>query len=634
MIDPISFNTNAVQQSFDVSLAGVQTAYFTQGAVLFDQTGARLFTFNGKVTAMAYIHDRLLVAIDGDGIFFVDPAENFALLGNYPLADTVNKLVVDNDRLLVLTTDSAGTSRQLGMAIAGNSLREMINLNKAGVVDAVLNRHKFYLVQDSVIETYDRDFVLQGTLSRHNGIQSLRFVDETAYIATLAGDLYVINTSGERKFALNIAADKLLSLPGQLLAISTTEQQLQIVDIRDPQQPDMVGRLAHDIGSNVASTTISHGVLWLPSGAEVQLVANTAEAYTRYQPQRSRGKVSQVSIDNGMAISAAEHYGSIFHQAFTSNEQNDQVYPSPAYSAFVSKVAIKGEDYYLLKNQFKQIVKRGRNSSAESIVLSGQQFTDFIVTDTGVVAVAGDTLYFAGGNTITVASGDDIIALVAVGEVIYASTSAGVVYKVSVDDAHGPLVESIFTSALPINHLATDNDHLFYAVANSLHQYNLTNKQDQSVTFATDVLSVDFTGGAAWAAVNNEVYRISLTDWQQPVLVNTQASTLFDLAIDGDQLMLAMGVDGARIIQLSAQVNLASPALATPVAGFTYKQGQFINLSLADSSAVAAVSYYINGDLVSTNASKPFNTRLQVPALLQNGNARIVQVVVRPRICR
>ena len=90
------------------------------------------------------------VAIDGDGIFFVDPAENFALLGNYPLADTVSKLVVDNDRLLVLTDNN----RQLGMTIAGNSLTEKVTLTKSTVVDAVLNRHQFYLVQNNVIEEH------------------------------------------------------------------------------------------------------------------------------------------------------------------------------------------------------------------------------------------------------------------------------------------------------------------------------------------------------------------------------------------------------------------------------------------------------------------------------------------------
>src|SRR5207244_11421229 len=126
--------------------------------------------------------------------------------------------------------------------------------------------------------------------------------------------------------------------------------------------------------------------------------------------------------------------------------------------------------------------------------------------------------------------------------------------------------------------------------------------------------SLATSAGSLWAAVDHDVYRLDATAaWTQPAPSWTSPRILRGMAARDDRVFLTHGAFGVSLVDTNDAELGASPALYGPAAGsaFAYRQG--IALALADASGVNAVRYRINGQVVASVATAPFETVVPAP---------------------
>lgn len=430
-------------------------------------------------------------------------------------------------------------------------------------------------------------------------------------------------------FKLGVNADRLLSLQGDLLALSSEKQTIEIIDVRDSALPVITGRFKTNVSTNVSQALISAGQLWMGGreGYVYDLVRQSGTTSLIYQPPVPRGFVKDAALQGGVFTTAADYYGAITYKQNSAGEWSEKVHPAP-YAQSATQVEVEDRIRYLLQPDFLRVIALNEFNQ-ESIILAGQPFSQLTVTDTMVVASAGNTLYMASRTnpqvkaSLAIGAGDAIEAITGVGNTLYVSTAAGILYRV---DTKGlPLdttvvdITSILNSAEPLRHIAVDGDYIYYAVADVLHKLRLHDLNDTVLIMPGVISAIHSAVGRVWVGVQNQLHLVDASSMQ--LTTNNISTTANITSIDSefDRVQIAQGADGMLVYRTALDWMSANPSLATPVMNKVYSQGQRIDLSMVDTDAVRTVRYLINGKQVSMSDQQPFTQNIAVPADLRNG---------------
>lgn len=450
------------------------------------------------------------------------------------------------------------------------------------------------------------------------------------YAVEADGDLHVFDKNLKQQFfKLGVKANKLLSLQGDLLALSPENQTIEVVDVRDSALPVITGRFKTNVSTDISNALITAGQLWM-GGSEGYVYNLTRQAGTTsllYQPQVARGFVKDAAIQGGVMVTAADYYGAITYKQNIAGEWLEKVHPAP-YAQSTTQVEVQGRTRYLLQPDFLQVIALNELNQ-QSVILSGQPFSQLTVTDKLIVASVGNTLHMASRSnpsvkaTLDIGAGDAIEALTGIGNTLYVSTAGGILYRVETKglplDSTVVDITSILNSIEPIRHMSLDGDHIYYAVADVLHKLRLHDLNDAALIMPNVISAVHSASGRVWVGVQNQLNLVDANTMQ--LTGNTLSTTANITSIDSefDRVLIAHGADGILVYRVALDWLSANASLATPIMNKVYSQGQRMALSMVEHNAIRSVRYLINGKQVSISQQQPFNQNIAVPADLRNG---------------
>lgn len=615
VIDPIGLSAEAESRPFQAGLADIGDAWFAQGRTLYDIAGQPRVTLESTVNAMDHLGDRLILALNDIGIVVVDPADEYRVLSRKPVAGHVSRLTVADNRALALIDGDL-----YGYTIAGNAVEAAGDITANGrVLDILARADRFVVLSSEEIRLVSGDF---QTVQRLTGaFTALVQGDRHLFAATVDGKLLVIDENfSSRRFDLGLKADRLLRLQGDLLALApdseTEAGRLQLVDVRNPRQPETIGSLAVELGRDVSRAFVAGGRIWIGDspGAVTSLEPKPGAPELLYRSSRPRGNIRQVVLEDGTYLAAADHYGAVTLQQTDGGAWVERVHPA-AFTFGTHAVAAAGEMRYLLQQDFRRVLALDP-AGRETVVFKGAPFSHLLLTEEKVVVAAGPTLYLASRDlahkdTVVVSAGDDIVSLAAAGESLLAGTVNGSVYRVDVGNfpIFQPEIQTtaILNAAEPIRRMTSDGDYLYYGMGSLLHRLRLRDLADEYLDLGRFVGPVTMGAGALWVAAGNEIYRIDATGpWQAtPAAFLTAEHTVTALDAAHDRLLLGQGAYGLAVYQLSQQTLGSSAALYAPAANRVFVQTELIPLSLTDIGGINAVRYRIAGESVAVRTSPP-----------------------------
>jgi hypothetical protein len=293
---------------------------------------------------------------------------------------------------------------------------------------------------------------------------------------------------------------------------------------------------------------------------------------------RPRGDMRDVATSDGIYLAAANYYGAVTYSQDADGEWHEDVH-GPFMDA-TRQVAIKGDTRFLMQPDRLQVVALLRNGTT-STVFSGKAWSQLVLAEHALVVSAGDTLHFAAlddfnvKRAVIVHPGDTIEALASSGEAVYAATSAGVIHRVQSGALHAgsgqdARVDLVIATPQPVRLLATDGDHLYYALGRDVHRLRLSDRQDDVITLDAPISAINYGDGRLWLAMQNRVKVVDVHAWVLlPGDVVASPALVHALDTSHDQLLLGLGSDGASLHDLPQSLLASSAALASPVAGST-----------------------------------------------------------------
>ncbi|MFN2226831.1 MAG: Ig-like domain-containing protein, partial [Anaerolineae bacterium] len=629
VIDPFVPNTGVQTLGFQAALPDVGRAWFARGRALYDGNDQQLAQLDAPITALDHLGDRLILALSDVGIVVVDPADGYRVLSNHPVTGAITRIRVADNRLLTLVDGILQ-----GYSISGNAVDEMTVVGVNGPVRDIQARGSgFVVLTQSEMVRLDGDFTITQRIE--GAFTALAQCGRYLFAADAGGRLHVLSADldQDRTYDLGLTADRLLPLQGDLAALNRNGR-MQIVDIRDPLQPVLIGAFTIDHQGSVDQSIIAGGRLFIggDSGPVITLQRGGGIAATElYKTEKARGNSIGLAATEGRFIAAAEHYGAILLSRQGDGQWREQVYPS-AYTVATRAVAARDGIFYLMQSDMNRVISLRPDNGAftEQVVLSGTHFDHLLVTDDRIVAAAGDTLYIARiddpgiNDTVQVSAGDPIEALAAAGDSLLVATAGGTVFRV--DTGPFPIdhprirINTVTSAAEPIRLMASDNDYLYFALGAVAHRLRLSDLDDQYLDLGQTIDALALSPGRLWIGQGNEITGLDTHQWTAAAVAHlTMDHGVTDLVCENDQLAVATGAFGLALYQLPLGQIGASGALRLPTENTVYQQNQTITLKPWRTAGINAVRYAVNGEQRAVRTSAPFEANFPVPAELRNG---------------
>ncbi|MCG8590322.1 MAG: hypothetical protein MJE66_13620, partial [Proteobacteria bacterium] len=641
IVDPFRL-VPAAPRAFDAALADVGDTWVGNGRVLEDRAGTALVTLDSEITALAHMGDRLAVGLRALGIQVLDPANGFEVLSELRLAGEVEDFVVADDRALAIVDGGV-----VGFTVAGNAIENAAPVAglRGRALQVQAEGENFVVLTERQIARVGADFSL---LAESAG----RF---TA-LAQRADALFAVRSDGrvrvlDAQFAatdlgMGVRAERLVPYAGYLLALSSADAVVTVLDARVPSQTSLVGRFPVDLGADTSAAVVSGGQLWVggAAGARFDLVPGASPARIRYRTQGLKGEVASVAAGGGRFVGGGGAYGAVLLDVDAAGRVDERAYPAP-FSVATTDVGVAGSFRYLLQPDFQRVLRLAPDDTAEP-VLEGQPFQRLAVGDQWVAAAAGSQLYLTRADDlgaqgqVEVATGVDVVAMVSLGDTVYVSDSSRTVQAIQ----PGPLpVQShlirrrvlVNAPSAPIDLLAATGDHLFYADADMLHRLDLGTGEDLVVDVSdTEVISaLHVARGRVFVGLGSSV-RVLRADTLalDPDFVLTGDSRVEAIATDHNHLFVGQGGDGVWFAELPPDLLGASPALASPAVDQIFVQGEKLMLSLRETQGLVAARVFVDTERVidgstvelreqvGVRTEAPFALEVLVPPTLRNGN--------------
>ncbi|MGD9170991.1 MAG: Ig-like domain-containing protein, partial [Candidatus Thiodiazotropha sp.] len=432
VVDPLRITLSSTSQPYAAALPDIGAAWFGVGRNLVDLNAQTQATLESDITAIAHLGDRLLLALNSIGLVILDPADEFRVLTTHALSGEVTRLAVNDDRAIAIID-----GRPMAFLISGNAIEQHGEIDITGTaLDVRAWNDNLLVLSDRQLLQVDADLATSHQLN--GDFTAMTHYGTYLYVSAADGKLHRFDQAfGEGRFAIGVDAERLLTLQGDLLALSGSGQMVQIIDVRDSALPRLIGRLPLALEASADAAMISAGKLWLGGtlGAVFDLVRPDQSPELIHETARPRGSVASVALNQGTYLAAADNYGAMIYTQDEAGVIDEQVYPSP-YAQATTAVDIHAGSAYLLQPDFQQIVALDAAGNTQ-VILSGYPYSCLRVTDQQLVASAGDRLHLAlrsdpgVQDSLVVDSGDEILALEADGERLYVGTAAGGVYEIS-----------------------------------------------------------------------------------------------------------------------------------------------------------------------------------------------------------
>jgi len=634
---------------FDAGLAAVGDAWFARDRELYDITGQPLAILDAPITALDHLGHRLVLALANTGLAVIErpggTGGGLRELSRRPISGTISQLAAADGGLLAVVDGEI-----YGFRVSGNAIEDPTPIPVSGrVLDIQARSDRFIVLSDAQLRLIDGDF---GTVRQLSGsFEALAQTRDFIFATDRDGRLHSLRDDWRRQsFDLGIRAERLLVLQGDLLALTSDREAgsgaIQVIDIRHPLQPEVIGRFARDFDDALSQALLAGGRIWLGGSRGMVLALQPAshDPVGLYRSQQARGSIPDVAIARNRYLAAANDLGTIILARDPSGTWNETVYPAP-YTHGTRAVSAANETAYLMQRDSKRVTALNSTGS-EKIIFSGHPFEHLASTRSEIVAAAADQLLIApsvGTGSHSIALGQLIETLATAGDSLLVSTQDQYVRQlnlkqlpVSVWQDDSRVIDGIAGSE-PVRRMASDGDHLYYAHADRLYRLPLLPAADEipledQTTLGHTIEALAIGSGSLWLGAANHIYRLPTdTPLAQlpPEVLNTPFLTVAcrfaatcevtSLALEGDHLLVGLGADGLALYRLSPLAAGASPSLYAPTAGTIYAPDQEIALQLNESAGVNAVRYRINGQIAAQRTHAPFDARIRVPAGILNG---------------
>ena len=631
---------------FDVLLPDVGNAWLARGRYLLDQEYVLQTELESEVSAMARLGDRLLIALSDQRLIIVDPAENFQVVGTYQLDSTIIDLVVYGNN--ILTIDQQRNLR--GFTTTGNEiLPENLRIGnnvyqqEELATKVIATKDGFAVLFEESVAKFDQHFIASqaNTIATPDG-SSIVYHSDVIFVGTNVGKLFAIYENNTiREFTIGINADQLIRYGNYLIALadSLAGTSATFINVINPGYPEKIATYQLQGTYALGEAKLFRGQIFFGDidGAYLDFDIPDNSLLKIYADENARGQSSDVAMEDGYVLSAANEFGAQI-LAFKQGQWQSSQYPVQSYTQSSQRVAVDAGIAYLAQHDQRRVI----SLAVDGLHSAGTVFSEIVATqiDTTidyVVATSGSDIHLAekrnpnNKSVISLPLGEDIVSLATFGETIFVSTNNRRLYRIVPGalpfNLFSVKTESIIDGAADvIEDISSSGQYVFFRVDKILHKLNLNTFVDTTLELldSTAVFTMEYGEGYVWVGdsdgVSIRLRPIDIASWFFVPDVSYELSErITAIDIDRGMISLAKGASGIEILDLGKDLSSVNSALLTPAEAHLYVQGNTINLSLSETYKIAAVNYFINGKLVTGTNLSPFNTNILVPPTLRNG---------------
>jgi hypothetical protein len=617
---------------FDHFAADVDGYWYSRGRELFNQAGL-FYTAEGEIKAIARLDRQLLIAVEGFGLYMLDPVTG-DLLATKPWAPSVEHLSAGEEGIAL----AYGARVEL-FSLIGSELSHLKQLDMPTPVLQLRGYGSGYLVlTENELRLIDG---AGNTLHSHagSGFTAMAVSGQRLFVARNDGSLLQLNErlQGEAH-SLDLTAEKLITLDGRLLALSSDMALVQLVDIAADSSLQVVARWQLPLQGNLAEADLAGGKVRLGGAAgQILLIDSGAEEFvTLYDSETSgdgvSGQIRDLAFQGGRLVVAADNFGALILTQQGTQGWSGESYPTQAYTRATSAVAAGSEHYFVLQPQAQQVYALDRTDLTAQLVFDGLQAADITLTESELVLSAGGDLHlarldnYAEQRSIQVSS-EALVQIASSGALVSALSDSGRTLLVDTREAR-PLNQQVTDLSsqlgLDILDVSLNGDLLFARSDTQLQRLQLHNLSTDTVSLAGAPVLVSLQRGRLWvvteetgAFVLQALDPYSLAQLGSLRLTLPAAPTA--LAVEHDRIAIGYGSQRLQVLRLPQQLSIGDRATVTPAAHLSYQADDSIAAYLHD-QGVASVAYLINGEQVATQTQAPFMRSLAIPSHLLNGH--------------
>ncbi|HLD66196.1 MAG TPA: hypothetical protein VJA19_09140, partial [Pseudomonas sp.] len=624
VLDAWRLQSLAERLPFDHMLPRVGGHWLARGAELHDPQGLRQ-RLPGNIAALDYLQQYLLLSVKGFGLTLLDPQDNLRVAGQVNLAAPLNHLAVQGERILGASGRELywfdATGAQLKASGSQSLTSDIRQLQAHGDGFLVLSGNQLLRLSASgqTLATFNQE-----------GLSALATVGEQIYLADSNARLWRLgnNLQGDSR-ALGGTAQRLIPLPGQLLALS--DSRAQLVDLATRQR---IGAWPIS-ASGVGKAQWAAGKLWLggSEGRILQPLRGGLGAQALYDSRTATaptlGALKDLALFDGQLFLAADNFGAQLLRQDATGGWSSSLYPSLAFTEAASQVAVGGEYWFVLQPQQQRIIALARTNLAAQSVFGQLAASDMTVSGGQLIATAGGSLHLAALNNLgtkrsLVVTQENLEQLSAYGSQAAVLSESGRVFLVDLRvDAPRPVQELSGQLGGEVQRLAFNGEQLFYLSGERAWRYDLRSQTRSELLGGAPVSQLYWAGNLLWLE-QPQAQGFSLAALEPSTDQVIEASVLqlsqrsSALAVERNRLAVGLGSQGVRLFELPYGVGAAASALLQPVPGTRLQPAQALSLGLAD-DGVRGLAFTVNGQPAGELKQGLNQARLRLPAGLPLG---------------
>ncbi|HIL22232.1 MAG TPA: hypothetical protein EYG20_03050, partial [Alcanivorax sp.] len=629
----------------DHVLSDVEQLWLARGRDLLGGDGQLLRRFDGVITSLDRLGDRLLLSITGQGFVIVDPAEQFSTVGTLPLAEQISSVSLTGDMLFAIVDEHLRTFAVSGNALTPEPLLDTDlaqEIGQEGVRAVSLDAEGALVLTDAGLfraQRQDNQWEIRSLLELPGARHLLRY-GESLLIADDSGGLTRLDRLGATRVETDGIVSSMVLVGSDLLVSYENDPALHIFEAGVAGRLDSLGQYPLNEPPNTLTlhgeqlyTGAGHYQLVLPS--EMTLISSLALPDTAAAVAAHDGEFLLAGSLSGAAHLRADEGGwetRMLGQPFTTS---------------VEAVAVDADHDYVLERDTGLLRKHepGAVLPVQTVNHGSRLPGKLLVAGELLVAVAGDTLLLHDRDdlsimdSLTVIPGDNIVSITAHGEVLYIATASRRLFRLSgvalpVQTHLLRRVDLLDGGAAQLDHLVVSGGHLFFTANQTLNRLDLATFETIALPGTAVADALTFAHGSLWVALRdgseNRVQAINPRTLSAEGLPGlSQSARVRALTFSGAHLLVTQQGGPLQLYHLAAGDMRGHAAPLSPVPSQVFRQGETLPLSLTDAAGISSVRYLINDRLVSARNRAPFEDRIPVPGFLRNGQPFSVVAEVR-----